>query len=197
MKQGERELLQGMLGGTVTPAASRLYYRVREKLLLVGHNYDVPKEVLALIAVLADAVTQHNPEKVEQVAPEIPETSRPEITPLDEMSTDELDDLSSVNQSLDGDAAGGEYKGRRIKWETVFTSTPSTPITKLEKGRPISYISPSDGKTRAGRFVRINKDKRLANIESSEMKKVFSVPIKNIEITDLSPPSTIPLSVQI
>ena len=60
------------------------------------------------------------------------------------------------------------------------------------------YRSPKDGQIRAGRFVKLlARDKKLATVFSSEMKKAFPVPTKDIELQDLSPPSTIPLAVQI
>lgn len=198
MKPGEQEILREMLGGAITPACAQLYGRIRRRLLLVGHNYDMPKETLAIIAELSDAVTKHSAEPTEKRNVDVETNGHSDPTPVDEVSTEERDQMEAENQTLNGDATGGEYKGNRIKWASDFTSTPKTPIAKLEKGRPISYVSPKDGQRRAGRFVRINtKDKRLANIESGEMKKAFPVPIKNIEITDLSRPSTDPLAVQI
>ncbi len=198
MKQGEKEVVMEMLGGPITPAFHQLYKRVRGRLLNVGHNYDMPKDSLAILVELSAAVTTYNETHEPQRKEPREKQEHKDITPVDEMSERELEAAAVENASYNGDAAGGEYTGNRIKWKTDFKSTPSTAISKLEKGRPISYISPNDGKTRAAKFVRMNaKDKSLANIMSSEMKRVFGVPIKNITVTDLSRPSTIPLAVQI
>lgn len=196
MHQGEREILCEMLGGSITPASAKFYSQIRARLLKVGSNYDLPKEMLALIAELSVAATNYTPEPQERI--EVESNGHADITPIDEMSQDELDTHSSENQSHDPNAAGGEYKGNRIKWETDFKSTPNTPIRKLEKGRPISFIDPKDNTRKFGRFVRVApKDKRMANVLANGKKVPSAVPMKNIEVTDLSPPSTIPLAVQI
>jgi len=199
MKEGEREILHSMLEGPITPACASLYARVRRRLLLSGHSYDMPKEMLALIAELSDAVSAVQPtEKQLVLEPEIP-SDIPEPTPVDELTLSERAMIEAQNAELNLEAAGGEYRGPRIpKWESVFKSTPKTPISKWEKGRPIMYRSPKDGQIRAGRFVKLlARDKKLATVFSSEMKKAFPVPTKDIEAQDLSPPSTIPLAVQI
>ncbi len=195
MKAGEREILQSMQ--SLTPSAARLYHRVREKLLLAGHNYDMPKETLALIAVLGDSVTNYNGELKQPL--ELEELSGAiAVTPDDEITQSEKEMMEAANANLDPEATGGAFKGHRIKWVSEFKSTPNTPIAKLEKGRPISYISTKDNRRHFGRFVRINAtNKKMANVMSDEAKKAFPVPIVNIEVTDLSPPSHEPLAVQI
>lgn len=194
MLEGEREILTEMMGD-ITPQCAKFYGQIRRRLLKVGSNYDMSRETLALIVELSVAATNYTPERKEKIEVE---TNGHDITPVDEMSQSELDEHVTNNQALDPDAAGGEYKGSRIKWETEFKSTPDTPVSKLEKGRPISFIDPKDNKRYFGRFVRVApKDKRNANVLPNGKKVPFAVPIKNIEITDLSPPSTIPLAVQI
>lgn len=203
MLEGEREILREMLGGEITPAVASLFFRMREMLLKVGHSYMMPKENLAMIAILGKAVGGAPVEAADVIEPERIETTELQtITPDDELTQSEVETIEQRNReyAMNGDATGGSYTGSRIKWDSdeKFKSTPRTPIAKLEKGRPITYISPKDNARRAGRFVRINStDKSMCNVISSEMKKAFAVPIKNVAVTDLSPPSTEPLAVQI
>ncbi len=196
MLQGEQEILREMLGGEITPQCAKFYGQIRKRLLRVGSNYDMSRETLALIAELSVAATNYTPEPKDRI--EVETNSHPEITPLDEMSQDELETHSTTNQSLDPNAAGGEYKGNRIKWETNFKSTPNTPVAKLEKGRPISFVDEKTGQRLFGRFVRMSpKNKRKANVLPNGKKVPYAIAIESITITDLSPPSTVPLAVQI
>lgn len=199
MREGERELLVQMLKGPVTPACAKLFYRVREKLLLTGHSYDMPKETLALIAVLAEAVeTAPAKEELEPSYRETVEIERPDPTPEDEITENEKDILEQQQASLDGEATGGAYKGQRKEWKVEFQSTVDTPVHLLERNRPICYKSPYDGRERSGKFLRMSRKNRLAAwILSSEKKKEFEVPVQNITPTDLTPPSPEPRAVQI
>lgn len=199
MLEGERDVLREMGRGSITPAVARLHMKVREPLLLVGHSYNMPKEILAIIHVLGSAAAGYvPPEKTEvaELANELNDAKDP--TPLDEINLEEQALIEEDNKQLNGDATGGKYTGNRIKWETDFKSTPGTPIAKLEKGRPISFIDPKNNQRYFGRFVKVSpKDKRMANVLANGKKVPCAVPMKNVEVTDLSPPSTEPLSVQI
>lgn len=200
MLEEERELLREMLGRDITPACAQLHARIRKRLLLTGHSYPMQKEVLAIIAELADCVPQVPPERDVESNGHVEATNgHKDPTPDDLETVAAREEIEKLNGEINPDAAGGAYKGNRITWpETPFKSTPKTPIHKLEKGRPVMYLSERDNAWHAGKFVRMNtNDKAKANILSAEMKKAFAVPIRNIKVQDLSRPSTEPLAVQI
>lgn len=196
MLPGEDELLREMCGGVIPKATQKLFCLVRAKLLLTGHAYQMPKETLALIAALSGAVGVEPPEQPE---PAVQETNgHGDQTPDDELSLAELAALEQESATLDAGATGGEYAGNRIKWQTEFKSTPRTPVAKLERGRPITYVSERSGVRFGAKFIRVlPRNKKMCSVQSSEMKKPMVIPLTSVEITDLSPPSTQPLAIQI
>jgi len=180
-----------------THLTETLFLEVRRALLLTGDAQPLSKRELAIIAAVAkfmvragaDAPTQHTPE---------PEDAKQEPELLTPMENLPQGDWEKVNLS-NGTNGSREYTGPRMKWDDGgFKSKPNDPPKKWERGRPVTYISPKTGERLVGRFMRINlQDKKRGNIQSSEQKNVFSVPLSAIEPTDLSPPSPIPLAVQI
>lgn len=188
-------MLTQMSERDITPQCRHLVLKVRERLLRTSDALPLGKRELAIIQVMSELLTIRDDSRTNDNQPEERVTrERPsQITPAEEpeQGWEGTPSYSGLNGTH-------EYTGPRMDWNPAFKSTPATPVPKLERGRPITYVSERDGVRYPAKFVRMNKDdKTRCNIESSEMKKAFSIPIKSVEITDLSRPSTMPLAVQI
>lgn len=183
----EVEMLSLMCGGSIPESVNALVIGVKRRMYAAGASHPISKELAAVLAMLG-ANMGEMPEPPMPVI-EVPETEHA-TTPVD-------NDLMAEGEEYQSGGNGDSYFGTRIKWETVFKSTPNTPVAELEKGRPITYVD-DDGTIRSAKFVRIlPKDKRKAVIMSSKKKKPYSIDVARVQITDLSPPSTVPRAVQI
>lgn len=199
----ELEYLNLMTGGHISPSLLAVMHDIKRNLLLAADAHALTKHECAIVVACHNRAQSSEPAEppvqafVERVEEQLA-TRSGDLTPSDEITVDEKELLERQNMGLNPVVTGGEYLGPRIPWRNDFTSTPNTPVSKLEYGRPITYLSPKDGREWAGRFVRVNRhDPSKANVMSSEQKKAFSVPIQHIRIVDLSRPSTEPRAVQI
>lgn len=179
MNVGERDCLQGMLEGPVTPAIERAYYIARRALLRVGCAIPFDRMDLALVvmfAELAGGTTEANlvPTPIEQTNGHVDAgREAPEVTPNN-----------------------GEYTGPRQKFDNPFPDvTPDTPLDKLPKGYPVMYRD-DDSVLTAARFRSLSKGGK-ALLTVAGKKGVVSVERDRVTPQDLSPPSPIPRSVAI
>jgi hypothetical protein len=195
MLESERDILRGMTGSDPTPEVRALFGRVRKNLLSVGNAFAMSNETLAVIAAVAesDDFETHEEEQPEAVE------EQPMVAPADELSQEQLDDLAAQNKYTGGRDDSEEYVGERLDWVNPFPGiTPQTPLDKVPKDYPLTYISPKDSRRYSGKLVKIDpRDPNRVIVSSSEQKKNFGVDRNSVALSDLRRPSTMPRAVQI
>ncbi len=166
MKADERQTLERMLEGPVTPAVEGFYRSVKKKLLLLGATYSIPPIELAVLASFAQqGVVSSDPEPIE-VEPAPQDNSE---IPL-------------------------EYTGKRQEFKNPFSvAYPQTPLEKLPRKYPVVYATESDG-LRPAMFYGMGKDGRVL-LTSSERKGRFGVDRAHVFPETFEPPSTTPRAV--
>lgn len=183
----ENRLNLAFEGGPIPAAVYDRYMRAKRRLLLMGSAGPMSNEMIAQIC--ESSAGYEPPLLLDE--PQRPRDRVPTLTEVEGITNPEETSYGSAN-------GNGAYAGPVSVAQKKFKSKPGTPWKKVERDRPLSYMSDKDNARHAGWFVKVHPDKKdHIIIRSSESRKNFGILAINAELSDLTTISREPRAVQI
>lgn len=169
-------------GNAIPSGIMDRYMAVRRRMLLMGSAGPLAREAIALVC---EARMDGMPFE-DDLLDDLEEPANDNVLSLTE--TQIINNPESVQHRTKVTKNGKPKATEPLNFATTFKSQPGDPWKKVEKDRPLTYISPKDGARYGGRFVKVDaNDKARIIIRSNEFKKNFGIPEITAELSDLSP----------